>query len=165
MPDRDQALWLRVRQWPEKHAVDDAEDGRVGADADGQRQKDDGGEGGRPAERAHAVPQVARQVVEPGQASLIAQGVHGLRRGPVAEQCRACGDVVSASSRVFGRELEVRAQLFFQVRITAARADRAPQADEPLAQSDDRTSATCHFGSRILLRAVAVTLRRSAACA
>ena len=52
VPDCDQAFWLRVRQWPEKHAVDDAEDGRIGADTDGQRQKDNGGEGGcRPSVR------------------------------------------------------------------------------------------------------------------
>ncbi len=165
VPDRDQAVWLRVGQRPEKHAVDDAEDGGVGADADGQRQEDHGGERRRPAKRAHAVPQVAPHVIEPGQAPLIAQGVHTLRHGPVAEHRRASGSGLRPPSGVFGRELEMRAQLFFHVRITAARADRAPEADDPLPQSDDWTSGTCHSLLVSCCRDVTVTLPQSAACA
>src|SRR5439155_2101120 len=36
--ERDALAGARIRQWLQEHAVDDAEDRRIGADADGERQ-------------------------------------------------------------------------------------------------------------------------------
>jgi hypothetical protein len=44
MIEHDQLIRLRIRQRLQQHAVDDAEDGGVGADADRQGQDGDSGE-------------------------------------------------------------------------------------------------------------------------
>ena len=50
MPDADKQVRLRVGQRFKQHAIDHAEDGRIGADAQRQRHQGDGGEEGSPAE-------------------------------------------------------------------------------------------------------------------
>src|SRR5690242_1342867 len=52
---------FRVRQRPEQHAVNGAEDGRVGADAEGEGEDGDGREGGALGERTDGVAQVLEQ--------------------------------------------------------------------------------------------------------
>jgi hypothetical protein len=56
-------LGLGIRQWTQQDGVDDAEDGRVGADPERQRQQRRGGEAGSPGQRADRVPQVLHQVL------------------------------------------------------------------------------------------------------
>jgi len=55
------AVGVRVRQGPEEHAVDKAEDRGVRADAQGQRQDRNGGESGAAAQRSEGVSQVLRK--------------------------------------------------------------------------------------------------------
>ena len=54
-PDCHQAIWLRIRQRPQQHAVHDAEDGGRRADAQRQRQDHGGAE-------SEALPQPASRV-------------------------------------------------------------------------------------------------------
>jgi len=49
---------VRIGQWLEQDAFNDAEDDGVGADADGQGEKRDGGEHGRAAESAECLPEL-----------------------------------------------------------------------------------------------------------
>ena len=44
-PDHDELLRVGVRQRAKQDGVDDGEDGGVGADAEGEREDGDGGEG------------------------------------------------------------------------------------------------------------------------
>jgi hypothetical protein len=59
----DEALALRKRKRLENDGVDDAEDGGVGADAEGQRQHHDGGETGLFREHTQGVANVLPQTI------------------------------------------------------------------------------------------------------
>jgi hypothetical protein len=59
----DEPVRLRIGQRAQQHAVDDREDGGVGADAQRQRQHRDGGEAGAARELPRPVPQVLPQGV------------------------------------------------------------------------------------------------------
>ena len=61
-PNHDQAAGVPVRQGAEQDAVHHAEHGRVGADAEGQRQSGDGREAGALPHHAKRVTDVLRQV-------------------------------------------------------------------------------------------------------
>ena len=58
MVDRDQPVGVAVRQGAEQHAVDDAEDRAVGADAQRERERRDEREARRLAQGAEGVAQV-----------------------------------------------------------------------------------------------------------
>ena len=60
LPDGDDARGIAEREVAQEHGVDHAEDGGIGADAEGQRQDRDGGEAGRLAEQAEPVAEVLR---------------------------------------------------------------------------------------------------------
>ena len=51
--------WRRDRKRAQQHGVDQRENRRVGADAEGQRHDDHRGEAGIPAKLPHGVPEVA----------------------------------------------------------------------------------------------------------
>jgi len=61
-----------IVQRTQQHAVDHAEDGRGGADAEGQREDGDDGEAGMLAQHPQAETQVTAQGVEPRPAVLVA---------------------------------------------------------------------------------------------
>src|SRR5262249_29755652 len=63
--DANDLAGVLVWQRPEQHGVHDAEDRRVRAEAEGERQDDDDGEAGRAAERAARVAQIETEIVEP----------------------------------------------------------------------------------------------------
>jgi hypothetical protein len=70
-PDQDEILRLGKRQGTQEHGVDDAEDRRVGADAEGQGQHRDGGEAGIFPQHANAETQIPREVLQHGQAAAV----------------------------------------------------------------------------------------------
>ena len=78
-----------------------------------------------------AVAEVARQVVDPGQAALIAQRVHRLcDTAPcriVAVRRRAVAVMPARRRFVLGGEIEVEPQFFLELGIAAPAADRAPE--------------------------------------
>jgi hypothetical protein len=63
VPDHHDALGVAVRQRLQEHRFDDAEDGRVGADAHRQRDQRDGGEQGIVAQQAQGEPRVLPQLM------------------------------------------------------------------------------------------------------
>ena len=66
----DEPVAVAVRQRLEQHAAHDAEDRGVGADAEREREDDDGGERGAVAQRAQRVRDVGGDALEPRQAAL-----------------------------------------------------------------------------------------------
>ena len=70
---------LGIVERTQDHAVDDREDGRISADSQCQRQERDRREHGSASKRAQPMVYVARQVVQPRQAPLIPERLHGLR--------------------------------------------------------------------------------------
>ncbi len=89
MPDRDELGGVRIGQRAKQDTVDHAEDGSVRADTYGKGYQDDGGEEGRAGERARRIAHVAGEVVDPRQATLIAQGVHRLRHRAMSNRRRS----------------------------------------------------------------------------
>src|SRR4029077_2893444 len=69
---RDELLRIGIGQRIEEHAVDDGEDGGVGADAEGKSEDRDEGEPGILAQRARAVAQILEEFFEPEPAPLVA---------------------------------------------------------------------------------------------
>ena len=57
----DQPIGIVIRQRPQQHAVDDGEDGGVGADAERERQHGDEREAGLPAQHARGVAKVLQR--------------------------------------------------------------------------------------------------------
>src|SRR5581483_1007364 len=60
-PEQYEALRLIERQWPQQHRIDDAEDGRVCADAQGERDDADEREDRISAEHSQAVAKILKQ--------------------------------------------------------------------------------------------------------
>ena len=63
---------ILVRQRLEQQRMDDAEDGRVGADAERQRQDGHGGEARCAAQRSHRVVHVPPGIIQPPQRAFVA---------------------------------------------------------------------------------------------
>ena len=55
---------MRERQRPEQHRVDDAEDGGVHADAEREREDDDGSEAGPAAQHAQRVSNILEELID-----------------------------------------------------------------------------------------------------
>ena len=97
-PDRHQPLRLSVRERPQHHPVDDAENRGGGADAQRHDQRADRRERRRPAQQSHAEAQIATELVQerpgPGRAGLLADRPRGCRpsdarhASPRLETCR-----------------------------------------------------------------------------
>src|SRR5688500_12036831 len=62
-------MGLDVWQWPQQDAVDNAEDGRRGANAECEREDGDDGEGPLPEQRAHGDLEILSQTIHEGRAS------------------------------------------------------------------------------------------------
>jgi hypothetical protein len=79
LPDLHQLRRVAERQRPQQHAVDGAEHGRVGADAERQRDDDDGGVAGALPHQAQRVADVLQQHVD---TPLLAKEEPGVGNGP-----------------------------------------------------------------------------------
>ncbi len=112
-----QLLRVGIVERTQDHAVDDREDGRIRADSQCQRQERHRREHGSAPKRAQPMAHVARQVVEPRQASLIPQRVHGLRSASRRNARRAQGiaGVETTTSRVLRRHCQMRPHLVFEL--------------------------------------------------
>jgi hypothetical protein len=71
LPQVHNAVGFGIRERAQEHAVDDAENRRVGADADRQREDRHRGEAGMTAQRAQAVADVAREMLDGAGAELV----------------------------------------------------------------------------------------------
>ncbi len=72
MVERHDAIRIGDGERTEQQRVHDAEDGGVGADAQGKRRDGDGGEGGRAPQRAHGVAHVLRERLNQGPRPCVA---------------------------------------------------------------------------------------------
>ena len=121
LPQVDQPIAVTVGQRLEQHAADDAEDRRVGADAERQRDHDHGGERGAVSQRAQGVPDVGGNAFDPWQSALRADcfGGHGETSGrqqrlPARRvRMHATPDVLG------GLHLEMRLQLLAEIVVRA----------------------------------------------
>jgi hypothetical protein len=144
--------WIRKRF--QQHAVDHAEDGGVGADADRQRHQCDAGERRTAAQGAQRIARIADHILEPGKPALIAQCFHRLRQAPGVDPCRplgAIGRIASAACRV-RRQREVRTQFVFEVAVDAPAAHGLPEPDNPFtpfAKCGHRTSSYSHRSASV----------------
>ena len=135
-PDGEHVARTRHGERPEQQCVGEAEDGGVGADAEGQRDDGRRGEGGAAPQQVDTMAQVARQIVEPGKASLVAHRLHGLRdaagRDPGYAPSALGG--LAAAAGVLGGELEMKRQFLLEIAIRAAPPEHAAEAGDPFVQ-------------------------------
>ena len=131
-----QLLGFGIPEWSQQHPIDDREDSGVGADPQRQRQQGDRREHGRAPERAQPMSHIAREVVEPRQASLVAKRIHRLRGTSGLEPCGACGigGVETTVSGVFCGQFQVQPELLFQIAVGPARKQRSPETVNPFAK-------------------------------
>ncbi len=121
---RDNRVGFRHRQWPQQQGVGEAEDRAVRADSNRQRSNRDQREGRCDRECANPIPDVAREVLEPRQATLIPHRLH----------CLGDTGVSRASAVRICFELEMGTQFPFEIRVVAPRPDGLPQPDAPFAK-------------------------------
>ncbi len=146
----DEPLRLVEGQRLQQHAVDHAEDRGVGADADRQREKGHGAERRAAPQRAQRVAEVARQAGEPRQPSLVAHGVQRLRdtAGPNPRRARSVVARATAALFVFGRQVEVQAELLFEIVVGSAPTQRSREADQEFTENAHLTPPVCHASPR-----------------
>src|SRR5579864_6312146 len=127
-----QPVRSRERQGPQRQGLDDAEDQRVGADAQGQREHGDKGEARALAQQAGGVPDVPGEAVQPGPGPDGAQLLLDQRHVAESAARRMAGLLRGQASRTqFLRlELEMRRQLALQLLqpLPAPREPRQPRA-------------------------------------
>ena len=70
-----ETIGVRIRQRPQQHGADHAEDGGRGTDAEREREHGDEGEAGRTPERPDTVRHIAPGVVDPGERARVAMQV------------------------------------------------------------------------------------------
>ena len=158
--DLHEAVRRADRQRAQQQTVDEAEERRVGADAEGERQRHDNGERGALPEHSDRVAHVLREDVEPGQAALLA--VHFAETVRPAELQEGLASRVRggepAPLEFVGQELEVRPQLFVELTLQPILRDERSQPrpdqskpgchlpDPPSARNRPITAATrCQF--------------------
>jgi hypothetical protein len=91
VPHADQRVRLRICQRPEQDAVDDAEDRRGCADAEGQRSNGGKREGGVPADQAAREAEIFRQKLEPSDTVHLIDLFANQERVPELPPCgRVC---------------------------------------------------------------------------
>src|SRR5215510_11833145 len=90
--------------------------------------------------------QVARQVVQPGQPSLISESVHRLRNGSGLDLrgAHSIGGLEAATSRVLCRHLQMEPELLFQVSVAPAWKQRSPETVNPFAKEAHAIFLSCH---------------------
>ena len=138
-------ICLRVRQWIQKHAVDDREQRGIHADAQRQRQNRDRRKARRLAQRARAITQILQQILQPRPRPLIVR--HVLNHSRVAQlalrRCAAPARRFAARLAIARGHLQMAGDFFIQFVLASlapapqeisclvflARARRRPQLD------------------------------------
>ncbi len=122
--DQNELARARIRQRPKQHAVDDAEDRGVGADAERQREHGDDREAGRARQSANRVARVLRELVQPLAAPHVARDFANGR--DIAEVAARVATRVArrlaARDAVLHIHLEMRSNLGVQLGVSRAAA-------------------------------------------
>ena len=136
----DELVLIRIRQRPQQHGLDRAEDRHVGADAEAERQDDDQGEAGLAHERPERVAEIRAEVVPQLDADAAAHVVLVHFHAAEVAQRRASRFVVrhASSHARFDLAIEMVAQLGVQVIFQARTARDAAPARPKL--GEDRMS-------------------------
>ena len=121
---------------PEQQAVDDGEDGGVGADAEGQRQYGDGRDDRRGSKRADGQAHVAPGIVEKPHAEGVAVLLLNLFDAAELEPCAPDGGgVIETGPFVrFDLTFEVKPQLLVDLAIHGAGPKKRPQSEDDVCQ-------------------------------
>ena len=132
MAQVDQPIAVLVGQRLEQHGADDAEDRRVGPDAERQGQDGHRGEGGAVPERAQGEPGVGGEALEPRQSALIADRLGGLGETSRREQRLPArlGRSHAAPDVLGGLQVEMGLQLLAEIGIRAVSGEESDDARE-----------------------------------
>ena len=138
--DLDEILRRMHRQRSKLYGVHQLEDRRVGADAEREGEDRHRREAGIASQEATRLAYIAQHIVEPREAALIAEGLHGLRDASRFDHRRPgvllAG--VGISSRVLHRDFHVDPQFRFQVAIRPPSAQRPQEPEHPFAKYGHR---------------------------
>ena len=130
LPHLHQPIRVADRQRAQQQIVDEAEERRVGADAERERQRDHGGERRTLQQHAHRIADVLRHRVGHGDASLFAVGFAeplGPAEPPERDAARFVRRQPAAACLVH-EQLEMGCQLFVELSIDAPPQHRRDQA-------------------------------------
>lgn len=160
----DQLVRVAHRQAAQHDGVDEAEDRRARADAEGQDEHDDGGEGRAPAELARRESQVSDQVVgERHAARIAALLLDGLDAAELAQRCtagrlgfHARGDVLLDQS------LDVEPDLLVELAVERGLAEERTDAEAELC--GPAHGACSYPGTLFRTSAIAADRRSQVAC-
>jgi hypothetical protein len=130
----DEALRIVNWQRPKENCINQAEDGGVGADAEGEREDGGGSKARRFAQHAEGEAEVLEKRVEERKAASIAVFVFGLLRAAEADEGLAAG--------FGGREATLK--IFFDGELQVGRDFVVEVAVEPSA-AEEGTYALKHF--------------------
>ena len=113
-PDFHEILRSAYRQRPEHERIHETEDRGIRADAERKSGNDDERKARVPAENPQCVADIPAEIVEPGQASLIALRFHCLGNTAILKpRCTPCVfRRVAAPFHISGSELEMCLNLF-----------------------------------------------------
>jgi hypothetical protein len=81
------------------------------------------------------VTHIAHEILEPGQATLIAKHVHRVHGARRLDPCRPQGIVFNAApAGVLRRQFQVQPELLFEVAVAPTETQRSPETVAPLAK-------------------------------
>ena len=126
----EQARRIRDGQWTQQHGVDEAERGKRGTHRQTERQHGGQARDSVTNDLAPSEHHVGAERIEPRESTLIAKWVESVcdPAGLQARQPRRFGRWMSSFGFACRGELEMRPQLFLQIRVGPCRSQRAPQS-------------------------------------
>ena len=131
--DEEQSLRVVDRQRLDQHGVDQAEDRRVGADPEPERQQGHQRERRRPPQQPERVADVAAQLVDQPQADGVAAflraRVHAAELGERTPASFLFRDTLPPQIRLIELEVDPHLVLHFTLEVSSAAADSKPRLD------------------------------------
>jgi hypothetical protein len=159
-PDEDEPPGVVVGQRPDQHGVDDAEDGRRGADPQGQRQDRRRREPPRlrqhPRGEEDVSPEVFRHPPEPGVADGLLHALGAPELQARRPSGRACVDPVPLVA--VGEEVEMRPELLVHLALELPAMEKGPQVVAPPGEPGQRRHLEGASSTRAMARAASPQL-------
>ena len=147
-PYLNQAVGIGVRKRSDQRRVHRAEDRRVGANREGERQDADDGKARLAHEAADGEPQIARNGIEKRQHTLVVPALRNRLRAAQPEDRLATsrGRTQAASDVVLGQQFEVGLELGGEI----LPAGRVIDAEQPMQESADALHDASPFKAKNL---------------
>ena len=132
LDDVDELVRIPVGQRCQQNRVDDAEDGRVGADAERKRRNRDRGEPRVPPQRAQPVADVLQHALQPRRDPDVMNMVAGERQVAQRAPCRGGrrGTVEPPRLQLLPLHLQVEPQLVVELALVTIALEQVAQAPE-----------------------------------